>query len=52
MEEPMGERTAAQAQPFALVHAYAANTHHNGSGPTTSGLETVAGSKTRERDYP
>ncbi len=30
----MGERTAAQAQPFALVHAYAANTHHNGSGPT------------------
>ncbi len=28
MGEPMRERAAVQGQPFALVYAYAANTHH------------------------
>ncbi len=26
--EPMGKRAVVQGQPLALVHAYAANTHH------------------------
>ncbi len=37
--EPMGKRAAVQGWPFALVHAYAANTHQ--LAPTKSAFKVL-----------